>query len=192
MTESAPKKSKTVQTATGPGTASATRRTLAGAFRLPALLALAFLITYFVVVPVVLRVRGDHKQRGVAFVTADGGQDYIRFEPQHAAFMLDVASTPASLERGLSGRPGLDQSHGMLFIFDHADKTCFWMKDMKFDIDILWFDEGLKLVHAQQAASPASYPETFCPPINSKYVIEVTAGTVDRLHLKIGDTFSQP
>jgi len=67
------------------------------------------------------------------------------------------------------------------------------MKDMQFEIDILWFDENLKLVHIKHAASPASYPaESFCPPAPSKYVIEVAAGNAERLNLKLGDGFTSP
>ncbi len=108
-------------------------------------------------------------------------------------FKVAIADTPAARQRGLSGRPGLDQSNGMLFVFEELSKTCFWMKDMYFDVDILWFDQNQKLIYAKQEASAAGYPaESYCPPSSTKYVIEVAAGTIQRLNLKIGDTFSQP
>jgi uncharacterized membrane protein (UPF0127 family) len=54
----------------------------------------------------------------------------------------DVAETAAARERGLSGRPRLAEGRGMLFVYpDHAVRT-YWMKGMRFPIDIVWIDEG--------------------------------------------------
>jgi len=162
-------------------------------FRLLALFTLLFALAYFVIIPGVSRLRGYRLDQGFPVIPVDGAQNDISLGPDKKRFVLDVASTQASREKGLSGRTGLDQSHGMLFIFSEADNTCFWMKDMKFSIDILWFDQDQKLVHIAKDASPASYPkESFCSPTATKYVIEVAAGTVERLGLKLGDSFSQP
>jgi hypothetical protein len=80
----------------------------------------------------------------------------------------------------------------MLFIFAEPGNDCFWMKDMKFDIDMLWFDEGQNLVHMQENANKSSYPSDFCPQTPSKYVLEVPAGTAKQLGLQIGDHFTMP
>lgn len=146
----------------------------------------------FILLPLAI-LKITQQKGGVPVVPVDGGQNFISLGPEGKAFIVDVASTTTGREKGLSGRAGLDQSHGMLFIFEQPYKECFWMKDMLFDIDILWFDQDQKLIHIKKEATPASYPaESFCSPVPAKYVIEVAAGTVDRLNLKIGDTFSQP
>lgn len=103
------------------------------------------------------------------------------------SFRVDVAATAAQQKQGLSGRAGLTDHHGMLFVFQDPDTSCFWMKDMKFDIDILWFDEGRHLIHQAKNLSPDTYPAQYCPPKAAKYVLEVPAGTADRLGLKDGD-----
>ena len=101
-------------------------------------------------------------------------------------FMLEVADTPQARERGLSGRGPLGTNDGMLFVFDQPDRTCFWMKDVTFPIDILWFDQDTNLVHIKYNATPASYPESFCSPTKSKYVVELQAGTAKRLGIEPG------
>jgi uncharacterized membrane protein (UPF0127 family) len=66
------------------------------------------------------------------------------------------------------------------------------MKDMKFDIDMLWFDQTQTLIHLQENATKATYPSSFCPPSAASYVLEVPVGTVSQLGLKLGDRFTTP
>jgi uncharacterized membrane protein (UPF0127 family) len=99
-------------------------------------------------------------------------------------FKVEAATTPAQQEQGLSGRTSLGDHQGMLFLFQDPQRVCFWMKDMHFDIDILWFDEHQRLVHQERNVSPDTYPKEFCPPKAIKYVLEVPAGTADHLSLK--------
>src|SRR4051812_35678814 len=55
---------------------------------------------------------------------------------------LDVANTPKSRELGLSGRNSLADNKGMLFLFDEPGLPSFWMKGMKFPIDILFLNNN--------------------------------------------------
>ena len=125
------------------------------------------------------------------FVTADNTQSSVNVGPKNIQFSVDVANTDASRQLGLSGRSRLDQSKGMVFVFDQPKNACFWMKDMKFDIDILWFDEDRKLVNIKKEATPVSYPESYCSGQPAKYVLEILAGSVDRYEFKLGDKLSQ-
>ncbi len=102
-------------------------------------------------------------------------------------YKVDVAETRYFLERGLSGRESLKSNEGMFFIFQKPDKYGFWMKDMSFPIDIIWFDESLKVVHIEKNVKPETYPKVFTPESNSEYVLEVSSGQVDILNIKIGD-----
>jgi uncharacterized membrane protein (UPF0127 family) len=106
------------------------------------------------------------------------GQGYFNFE---------VADTAAERQVGLSGQNSLPDTDAMLFVFEQPDKHCFWMKDMKFSIDILWFDAEKKLVYEKRGVAPESYPEKFCSDLPTKYVVEVTAGVAAKNQLKLGD-----
>ena len=57
-------------------------------------------------------------------------------------FSVEVASTTIEQARGLSGRAGLKNNEGMLFLFNSAGVQNFWMKDMNFPIDIIWIGGG--------------------------------------------------
>lgn len=102
-------------------------------------------------------------------------------------FSVDVAATEASREQGLSGRTSLGENQAMLFVFDHPAEYAFWMKGMLFPLDIIWLDSNKKVVHIEKSLSPDTYPRGFAPLAPALYVIEVPAGTADRLGIKQGD-----
>lgn len=101
---------------------------------------------------------------------------------------LEEVITPAAREQGLSGRPCIPKDQGMLFIFNKADLYPFWMKDMKFPIDIIWIDAGHKVVYAKSDAQPSSYPQTFVNSEPAQYVLELPAGRIGQLEIKPGST----
>ncbi|MFA6603935.1 MAG: DUF192 domain-containing protein [Patescibacteria group bacterium] len=100
----------------------------------------------------------------------------------------DVASTPATREKGLSGREALGAAEGMLFIFGRADRYAFWMKDMRFAIDILWI-KGDEIVDITTDVPPAAVGaplERYFPMSPIDKVLEVSAGFAARHGLRTG------
>jgi uncharacterized protein len=100
---------------------------------------------------------------------------------------VDLAISPEAQIKGLSGRDGLAEGEGMLFIFNDTGAHFFWMKDMKFAIDILWLNEETKVVHIKESVTPESYPETFGSDEPAKYVLELPAGFTAKYGIKEGD-----
>src|SRR3989344_8800209 len=49
---------------------------------------------------------------------------------------IEVADTDPERVQGLSGRDGLEDNEGLLFVFGREDYYGIWMKDMNFPIDI--------------------------------------------------------
>lgn len=108
--------------------------------------------------------------------------------PGHAVMLVaEVADTVEKRMRGLGGKDILPDGHGMLFVFDKDNRLGYWMKDMRFPIDILWFDSRLRLVSIAENATPESYPKVYRPRRPARYVLEVPAGFVSRNHIVIGD-----
>ena len=108
-----------------------------------------------------------------------------------AAFDLDIADTPALREQGLSGRPALPRDGGMIFLFDYPDRHVFWMKGMRFPIDIFWIRGETILAIQEQAEPPRSGAalETlprFVPPDQADIVIETRAGVARELGVRPG------
>lgn len=107
---------------------------------------------------------------------------------------VELAISEAEKSKGLSARQGLADNEGMLFIFENPNKYSFWMKDMKFPIDIIWLassesegGEEVKVVYIKKDARLESYPETFSPDKNAKYILEISSGFSEKNNLKVGD-----
>ena len=107
---------------------------------------------------------------------------------------VELAITEEARARGLSEKKRLKGDEGMLFVFERPGIYPFWMKSMKFPIDIIWIvpDEmgaegDLRMVYIKKNATPGSYPETFAPDVEAKYVLEVVSGFSDENNLKVGD-----
>lgn len=102
-----------------------------------------------------------------------------------------VTTLPAQ-ERGLSGLPSLPHDEGMLFVLDHEDYWAFWMFNMSFRLDIIWFNTARQVVWTEPNLKPC--PPSNCPvimpPVKSMYVLEVNAGFIAANHITLGTTFS--
>jgi uncharacterized membrane protein (UPF0127 family) len=98
----------------------------------------------------------------------------------------EVADNDAEKEKGLAGRSCIGANQGMLFIFKEPGKYDFWMKDMKFPIDIIWLNENKQVVKVAPNVSPATYPKTFSSDIPSMYVLELHADTAQQLNITDG------
>jgi len=105
---------------------------------------------------------------------------------------VELAETQAQRIQGLSGRDSMPSDYGMLFIFNNESRWGFWMKDMKFPLDIVWFSSDRRVVFIEQNLLPCS-PENcplFTPPVDALYVLEVNAGFVEAHNISLDDTFA--
>lgn len=100
---------------------------------------------------------------------------------------VDVVNTKSGKEQGLSGRKSILNDEGMLFYFSSPSVNNFWMKDMNFPLDIIWISQENRVIHIEKNLLPGSYPQTFGPNENSKYVLEVNGGFSTKNNLNVGD-----
>lgn len=106
-----------------------------------------------------------------------------------------AAERAASLEdkvRGLGGRDSLAWGRGMLFEYDRPAFYAFWMKDMRFDLDLVWIRDGHIVdihhdVPAPKSASPEGSLPTYRPREMADTILEVPAGTAAALGWRRGD-----
>lgn len=100
---------------------------------------------------------------------------------------IDVADTVEERAQGLSGKESLAEDMGLLFVFESPDRPGFWMKDMRFPIDIIWINSRKVVTGVEKDISPETYPNVFRPNEAIKYVLEVQAGFAQRHGIDIGD-----
>lgn len=118
------------------------------------------------------------------------GEEKIPAKIGEASIFLERAVTSEERELGLSYRESLREDSGLLFVFDALDFYGFWMKDMKFPIDIIWLDSNFKIVDIEEGVRPESYPKVFTPKFKSLFVLEVNSGFVRENDIKIGEKLS--
>jgi len=100
-------------------------------------------------------------------------------------FKADYRRTEAERQKGLSGRANYSANRVMVFEFDTSAQHCFWMKDMKFNIDMVWLDGSKHVTALEENVSPSSFPQEYCH--DGQYVLEFTAGTARGSNIYVGD-----
>ena len=98
-------------------------------------------------------------------------------------YALEIARTAPELQTGLGGRESLCPSCAMLFLFQKPSQSGFWMKDMRFPLDIVWLMDDT-VVHIERNI-PFDSRETFYPKNEADRVLEFNAGEVK--NLDVGD-----
>ena len=118
---------------------------------------------------------------------AGASQPWVEVGGQRYA--IELADDDAERARGLMFRDAMANDHGMLFIHDAQEPQAYWMKNTRIPLDILYFDNGRKLVAQQRDVPPCSLGDA-CPSYPSdapaRYVLELNAGEAARLGLKDG------
>jgi uncharacterized membrane protein (UPF0127 family) len=73
----------------------------------------------------------------------------------------------------------------MVFKFEEPGRHGFWMKDMRFPIDVIFLDKSAKVVDLWQNAQPCTQEAcaAYYPAADAKYVVEVNAGQAAALGL---------
>jgi uncharacterized membrane protein (UPF0127 family) len=79
-------------------------------------------------------------------------------------------------------------NEGMLFIFQQKEQPEFWMKDMKFPLDIIFINDDT-VTDITKNAKPNDSPNRprYKPTTNINYVLEVNAGDTDKKKIQVGD-----
>lgn len=114
-------------------------------------------------------------------------KDFVDVSLGNGKVHARVADDETERRRGLSGTEVLPDDEGMLFVFSFRGKHGFWMKDMKYSIDVLWMDVGGRVVDIQTCLDPASYPQVFSPIADAQYVVEVSCGWSEKNGVQVGN-----
>jgi len=129
---------------------------------------------------------------GILSIPSDAKLDLVDF-PRGTIIVDDnvlevqIADTEPLRVRGLMFQEQLRYDEGMFFVFDEPGSYSMWMLNMQFSLDIIWFDSDGKVVYIEQNVPPCktaletmSCTGTSTGTDNAKYILEVTAGFVDK------------
>ena len=106
---------------------------------------------------------------------------------------VEYARTPDQWAQGLAGREKIESRTGMLFIFPQETILAFWMKGVKFPLDIIFINKDKRIVDlvTMQPCLVESCP-TYTSKAPAQYVVEVPSGFAQRSGFDITDQVILP
>lgn len=93
--------------------------------------------------------------------------------------IVELATTDAEQQQGLSDRDSLEDDHGMLFLMGKPAIQTFWMNKMNFPLDIIFINNGLVTdIHANVPAPSQTMgvPAVIRSNDGANQVLEINAG----------------
>jgi hypothetical protein len=104
-------------------------------------------------------------------------------------FTIEIADTAAKQSLGLGKRDVLSPERGMYFPFKEPHFLAFWMKDMRFPIDMVWIADGRVVdIDERVPVEPKGKPlPTYSPSVPADAVLELNAGMAEEAGIDIGD-----
>lgn len=105
---------------------------------------------------------------------------------------VEIANTDAKREQGLSGKDAMQGNQGMLFDFKNSPnpRPAFWMKGMRFALDLIWIKDfkivGITANIPPPNAGDANLP-LYSPPQDVDMVLELNAGWSGKHGIRSGN-----
>jgi uncharacterized membrane protein (UPF0127 family) len=98
---------------------------------------------------------------------------------------LRVASTPESQMKGyMHHESGPKNNSGLLFVYDQPQPLSFWMKNVKFPLDIIFFDDSMNYIGHETMDPAQEAPDEQIPQYHSKkparFAVELEAGWCEK------------
>lgn len=103
-------------------------------------------------------------------------------------FLVEVMRDKEGLRKGLSLRESMPEGHGMLFVLDVSQEHAFWMKGMRFPLDILFIGRDMKITELLENLQPCERCPLYFPKEQPAYALELNAGQSRKQSLSVGDT----
>lgn len=111
------------------------------------------------------------------------------FFPDGFTILAELAVSDEERQQGLMFRERINEDQGMLFIFEEEEIHGFWMKNMRFSIDILWLDKEKRIVHLEPSVPPCPRDPcpSYVPDAPAMFVLELKSGAAERHGLRLYD-----
>ncbi len=104
-------------------------------------------------------------------------------------FTAKLAITPAERDKGLGDATSLAPDQAMIFAYLSDSKWPISVIGNKTPVDIIWINQDKKIVYIVTDASADSSTKTvFTPSVDARYVVEVAAGSVGNLNIRVNTT----
>lgn len=96
-----------------------------------------------------------------------------------AEAVVEIARTPAAIQRGLMFRELQFEDEGMLFTYPDSAMRVFWMRNTPSSLDMIFVDADRRVLNVASGTKPMSDTRYFSV-APARYVVEVPAGFAAR------------
>lgn len=97
---------------------------------------------------------------------------------------VGICDNDVTRSRGLMGVKSMPQNCGMLFVMDNPEPANFWMKNTLIPLDVVFFDENMKVINVS-SMDPHVGKSSCREPV--KYVLEINRGWCERNGISKGN-----
>jgi uncharacterized protein len=124
----------------------------------------------------------------ISLIVNNSDKKVTQVQLNDQVFKVQIAKTDQEKQIGLSNTKKLPQDQGMLFLFSNPGFYSFWMKEMKFPIDIIYINGNRVTTIIKNALPPSDSVSltTYQPKEKSDKVLEVNAGLADKYNIREG------
>jgi len=116
----------------------------------------------------------------------DGELTFYREDGDIVTIAIEIAETPAAIERGLMQRDGLPERSGMLFLMPDTRIQSFWMANTPLSLDITFVGPDSTVINTGKYTRPFSQ-QNVTSEAPARYVVETVAGFTDSYGIVPGD-----
>ena len=114
-------------------------------------------------------------------VLIDNGKNLIKVN-------VEIADDNNKRMYGLMFQKQLNETSGMLFIFDDEKNQTFWMKNTLIPLDIIFIGKDMKIFDIRYATPCNEYPcKLYQSSKPAKYVLEVNGNFTIKNNIKVDD-----
>lgn len=117
-------------------------------------------------------------------------REYRTIKIGDETLVVEIADDGFLRERGLSYRDGLKPGTGMLFVYPAEGVRSFWMKEMRFCLDIIWLGETEIVGAAENACPEPGVPDSDLARYESnapvRFILEVPANWLEERGYEAG------
>jgi hypothetical protein len=99
--------------------------------------------------------------------------------------VAEVASTPQQRQIGMMMRTEMAPHEGMLFVFEEAQRQCFWMRNTLLPLSIAFIADNGRIVNLSEMQPKSDDAHCSAEPV--RYVLEMNKGWFSKRGIKAGD-----
>ncbi|WP_295009153.1 DUF192 domain-containing protein [uncultured Dechloromonas sp.] len=100
----------------------------------------------------------------------------------------EVAATDTHRQLGLMNRKSMPQQHGMLFVFNHENTHCMWMRNTLLPLSVAFMDASGTIINIEDMQPQTE--DNHCARRPARFALEMNAGWFAQRGIKPGTKIS--